>query len=97
MLKTINLTTQEEDALNDVYNRIMDFASKSPRTADILDITTIKQERIMQVLDRIHHAKAYDGRNIHILPSNLRPAHESSAADHTPSTDATPSAAHGDH
>jgi len=97
MIKTLNITTQEAAALNDVYTRILNFASKSPNTAALLNITPINQERVEQVLFRIIQAKAYDGRNVYILQSNMRPAHQSSAADHTTATVADASAAHADH
>ena len=97
MIKTINLTHQEESALKDVYYKILKFALKSPNTAALLDISPINQERVEQILGRIQKAKSYDGRNVYTLPRNLRPAHASSSANHRAPTVADPSAAHGDH
>ena len=97
MIKTINLTHQEESALKDVFYKVLKFASKSPNTAALLDISPINQERVEQILGRIQKAKSHDGRNVYTLPRNLRPAHESSATNHQPPTVAEASAAHGDH
>ena len=77
MIKTLNITTTEEAALNQVFNTIMAFAIRSPNTAAILDITPLHQERIEQILFRIKQTKATDGRNVYRIPGVLQTKNQS--------------------
>lgn len=90
MLLTITITTTEAEAMQQVYERIIEFSHKSPNTAALLDIKPVFQDRINQVLDRIKKTEPHDGRNIYLISSPVPSDNQANPSNSFATTDTDP-------
>ena len=97
MIKSLNITTAEEKAMQQVFSAILAYCERSPNMAAILDLSQGDQEKVQHVLNRIKITKATDGRNVYKISRTVPDNHSPSGARHSNPKRITASATHADH